>query len=75
MLLTIGRLLYLYRPRVLAFFITAPIVGLGFFAYPDVFEDFGKLTSPRDWISYNGERLNEKLKKKGSFFKLSSLFN
>ena len=72
--LTIGRLLYLYRPRVLAFFITAPIVGLGFFAFPDVFEDFGKLTSPRDWISYDCERLGEKLKKKIEQRKQQGLF-
>merc|ERR1711871_1923588 len=46
----IARMLYMFRPQVLCFFATVPLVGLGFILFPDVFAQLGKLTSVRDWV-------------------------
>ena len=59
----IARMLYMFRPQVLCFFATVPLVGLGFILFPDVFEQLGELTSVRDWVTHNGDRLWLRLKK------------
>ena len=59
----IARMLYMFRPQVLCFFATVPLVGLGFYWFPEVFEQLGQLTSVRDWVSHNGDRLWLRLKK------------